>query len=139
MVRLPTVGGDDGTWGTVLNAYLSVGNVVPFSRSGTLTVITGAGRFLFPFDATITGVTAAVNTAPTGASLIFDVNKNGTTIFTTQAGRPAILAGEFQPLATVVPAVTSVVAGDYLSVDIDQVGSVEAGADATVLVLYLPA
>jgi hypothetical protein len=41
-------------------------------------------------DLTVTGVRASVGTAPTGATLIVDVNLAGTTIFTTQASRPAI-------------------------------------------------
>lgn len=102
-----------------------------FSIPVVLTVGAGAMRWYVDQSYTINTVLASVGTAPTGASLIFDVNKNGTTIFTTQADRPTIVAGEFVDLAS-TPAVTSLVSGDYLTVDIDQIGSTVAGANAVV-------
>jgi hypothetical protein len=106
-----------------------------FTIPGTLTTGTGQAKLLFPRAAVITAVMAAVGTAPTGASLIFDVNKNGTTIFTTQGNRPTITATNFTDLSS-TPDVTSVAANDYLTVDIDQIGSTVAGADATVTVEF---
>ena len=74
-------------------------------------------------------------TAPTGASIVVDVNKNGTTIFTTQANRPTVAAaGNVSGQA--VPDVTSLAVGDYLTVDIDQVGSTIAGADLVVVLKF---
>lgn len=146
MARLPTVGGDTGTWGTVLNDYLLVGHnadgtpkevqYATFGRAGTLAVATGAGRFLLYADVTIIGVVAAVNTAPTGASIIIDVNKNGTTIFSTQANRPSIVASAYKTSSPAVPNVTAFAAGDYITVDIDQVGSTVEGSDLVVQVVY---
>lgn len=82
---------------------------------------------------TISSVFASVNTPPTGANLIVDVNKNGTTLFTTQANRPTIVAGTNTDAGT--PDVTSWADGDYLTLDVDQVGSTIAGADLTVHVI----
>jgi hypothetical protein len=62
-----------------------------------------------------------------------DVKKGGTTIFTTQANRPTITAGG--NTATGVPDVTAWNAGEYLTVDISQVGSTTAGANLTVTVV----
>lgn len=107
-----------------------------FFRTGPLTVTTGVSRFKFPFAATIINVTAAVNTAPTGSDIILDVNKGGVTIFTTQANRPRILAGTFQETVDAVPDITAVANDEYLTVDVDQVGSSVAGSDLTVFVLY---
>lgn len=107
-----------------------------FSRSGALTQSAGVGRHRFPYAATILGVTAAVNTAPTGASLILDVNKNGTTIFTTQGNRPTIAASGNATTSEPAPDVTAIAAGDYLTVDVDQVGSTVAGSDLTVFIRY---
>jgi hypothetical protein len=106
-----------------------------FSRAGSLIVATGAGRFYVPRAREIIGVVAAVGTAPTGSTILVDVNKNGTTIFTTQGARPSIAIGATKVASAAVPAVTTVVAGDLLSVDIDQVGSTIPGADLTVIVL----
>lgn len=113
-----------------------VEDLATFTRTGDVSVTTGVARFKFPFAATLINVTAAVNTAPTGADIILDIHKNGTTIFTTQANRPRILAGTFQETVDAVPDVTSVANDQYLTVDIDQIGSVVAGAELTVFVLY---
>jgi len=106
-----------------------------FTVPGTLTVGTGTARFYLTATRTISNVAVSVGTAPTGASLIVDVNKNGTTIFTTQANRPTITASSFSDL-TSTPDVTSLASGDYLTIDVDQIGSTIAGSDLVVQVFY---
>jgi len=102
-----------------------------FTVPGTLVVGAGILRVYFTRTVTVTNVWASVATAPTGATAIFDVNRNGTTIFTTQANRPTIAISGFSDL-TSSPDVTSFVSGDYLTVDVDQIGSTIAGANAVV-------
>lgn len=121
---------------TFTGSVLGIEDIIPYSKTGTLTVSAGTIRYRFPWAATILGVTAAVNTAPTGSSLICDVNKNGTTIFTTQANRPTIAASGTATTTEPTPDVTAMATGDYLTVDIDQIGSSVAGADLTVIVRY---
>jgi hypothetical protein len=111
--------------------------ILPFGRSGVLVVSVGRQRFQFPYACTILGVSATVDTAPTGADLIFDMNKNGTTLFTTQANRPRIVAGANATASEVTNMdVTAFAAGDYLTVDIDQIGSTIAGSDTTLTIRY---
>ena len=69
-----------------------------------------------------------VTTAPTDASVIFDVNINGTTAFTTQASRPTILATA-NASSTILPDVTTLTDGDVLEIDVDQEGSTLPGTD----------
>jgi hypothetical protein len=88
-----------------------------------------------PHAGTIRSVTTAVTTAPTGATLICDVNVAGTTIFTTQANRPTIAISGFSDNSAAIEAGTFA-AGDVISVDVDQVGSSVAGANLSVLVTY---
>lgn len=102
----------------------------------TLQVLSGAARFYFTRSVTIQRVTASVSQAPTGASVIADVNLNGSTIFTTPLNRPTIPVGQFVDL-TSTPDVVAAVSGDYLTVDVDQVGSVTAGKDLVVQVEYV--
>jgi hypothetical protein len=104
-----------------------------FSVTGTVAVATGKSRIYLEGNYVIESVRAAVNTAPTGAALIVDVNKNGTTIYTTQTARPQIAAAAFTATGN-SPAVTTFAAGDYITVDVDQVGSTVAGADLTVTI-----
>lgn len=105
--------------------------------SGTAVVTTGKARWYNRTGRTLTvvGCWAAANTAPTGAALVCDVNKNGTTIFTTQGNRPSVaISGNGGTMA--VPDVTTVADGDYMTVDVDVIGSTIAGADITVGVVY---
>ena len=102
-------------------------------HAGVLTVAGGVQRFRMPYDGTITAASAVVNTAPTGAAVIVDVNLNGTTIYTTQANRPTIAIGGNDSGET-VPDVTAFVEGNYLTPDVDQIGSGTAGSDLVVAV-----
>lgn len=111
-------------------------DIQSFYRLGALTVVPGISRLKFPFAVTIINVTAAINTAPTGADIIIDVNLDGVTIFTNQANRPRILAGQFKETADAVPDITAVANDQYLQIDVDQVGSAEAGSDITVFIYY---
>lgn len=106
-----------------------------YSKQGTLTTATGTMRLPIDGTYTIVGTRLMVGTAPTGASIIIDVNKNGTTIYSTQANRPTIAASANAGGPGSAPDVTSLAAGDYLTVDIDQVGSTVAGSDLTVVVV----
>jgi hypothetical protein len=126
----------DGS-GKIVPGQLATANItklVPYSYTGTLAVTVGTFRLYNDMGATwtISGVRASVGTAPAGASVIVDVNKNGTTIFTTQANRPTIAAGANTSGNVTNMNVTTVAAGEYLTIDIDQIGSTTAGADLTV-------
>lgn len=126
----------DGAQWVPVNGIANEAYFAQFAYEGTLVVKTGKGHFYFPVAATILGVSAIVDTAPTGADVILDVNKNGTTVFTTQGNRPTIPAGSTETSAEAVPNTTAVAAGDDLTVDIDQIGSTVAGADLSVVVRY---
>jgi len=101
---------------------------------GLATVGTKQAQALIPGSLTISKVKIYADTAPTGASLIVDVNKNAVTIFTNQANRPQIVvAGHADDSGT--PDVTALVEGDRVSVDVDQVGSTIAGGDDLLIVI----
>ena len=88
-----------------------------------------------PFAGKISAVTAAVTTAPTGSTAIIDLNKNGTTMYTTQGNRPTIAVSGTSVTAT-NPDVLTWAAGDRLSIEVDQKGSSTAGANLTVCISY---
>jgi len=114
--------------------WLSLEVPLVLSKTGTLTVATGQSRVGVEGSYTIVGMRARVATAPTGASVLVDVNKNGTTVFTTQGNRPSISAAATESSFVTNMDVTTLGSGDYLTVDIDQIGSTVAGADLTVTV-----
>ena len=71
----------------------------------------------------------SVGTAPTGSKIIADINRNGTSIFTDQSKRPVIEIGNFVSTQLATPDVGTFYDGDYISFDLDQVGSGVAGAN----------
>lgn len=107
--------------------------IATFSKQGTLTTATGALRHYVKNAWTINQVRASAGTAPTGASILVDVNKNGTTIWATQGNRVAIAASANTGTQTTFDT-TALAANDYLTVDIDQIGSTIPGSDITVQV-----
>jgi len=85
----------------------------------------------FSFSGTITNVYARVRTAPDGSALRVDINKNGgdNSIFGTN-DYVEIADGANAGNKSDMDATNSVLAaGDYLTLDIDQVGSSTAGSD----------
>lgn len=111
------------------------GNVTPtFPYAGNLTTGTNVTRtpIILPFAVNIKKAFARAMTAPTGASVILDINKNGTSIWNTnQANRLTIAAGANAGTQTTFDT-TSLSEGDYLTLDIDQIGSTVTGADMVV-------
>ncbi len=84
-----------------------------------------------PFPCDFEPVDVKVGTAPVGAGIEIDINKNGITIFTTQSGLPGIIAENTTDTSD-APDVTSGVKGDRISVSIDQVGTTTNGSDLNV-------
>jgi hypothetical protein len=115
-------------------ALLFQREVVTVTIPGALAV--GAGTLRFPVGSgtwAITSVRVTAGTAPTGSAAIVDVHKNGTTIYGTPANRPTVADGANDATGGTA-STTSVTAGDYLSVDVDQVGSTTPGADLVVAI-----
>lgn len=104
-----------------------------FFQSGTLTVTTGVSRWYADDTFTLTAVRASVNTAPTGATIILDVNKNGNSVYATATKPTIALSGN--TILAAPDANTGLIVGDYITVDIDQVGSTIAGANLTVTLI----
>lgn len=103
-------------------------SVVMLGVAGNITVQTGKSRYYAPRALTISQLRASVNTAPTGASLIVSLRKNGTIVAVVTIAASVNTGTSSLALA--------VAAGDYLQVDVTQVGSTVAGADLTVQVEF---
>ena len=109
--------------------------VLQFQSVGVLTAAAGKAFVVAPYGGTIKKISARVGTTSAGSSIIVDINKNGTTIFTTQANRPTIAAASVIATLAGTPEILTFAAGDLLSVDIDQIGSGTAGSNLGVSVL----
>lgn len=115
----------------VLSKYDTVKTIV-FSYAGNAVVEQSVvPAFICPCSAVIIKAYAYAIIAPQGASLIFDINKNGTTIWTNQDNRLRILAGSNSGSQTNFD-VRTLSEGDVITLDIDQVGSTTPGGKITV-------
>jgi hypothetical protein len=108
-----------------------------FTIDGDVSVNTGNLRIYNNFGVTrnITKVFLSVSNPPTSQDLIIDVNKGGTTVFTTQANRPVIAGGANTGFTTTID-IPTWGTGEYLTVDVDQVGSGNPGANLTIHVVH---
>jgi len=100
-----------------------------------LTAGTNKLTFRIPCAMTVTSVRASVGTAPTGSTLIVDINENGTSILSTKL---SIDATEKTSTTAATPAVLSdsALADDAeITIDIDQIGSTIAGAGLKVTLI----
>lgn len=123
---------------TALGADFKLGTrPITFSAQGVLTVRTGVSKIPLLGSGQIVAVKGWLDTPATGAtSFKVDINKNGTTIYGTQANQPTWSASANSPTIGAHSA-TSFVDGDRLSCDIDAVGSTVAGSDLTIVVYIL--
>jgi len=93
----------------------------------SLTTGTAKVTFRMPYAMTLTAVRASVNTAPTGSTLIVDINEGGTSVLSTKL---SIDASETTSTTAATAAVISdsALANDAeITIDIDQIGSTVAG------------
>jgi hypothetical protein len=106
---------------------------------GSLEVLAGDNQWTCLYDnAAVLAVIANVGPTlgPATTPVIADVNKNGTTIFTTQANRPQVGVGvEVGAIAT--PDVRLYTQGDRMTVDVDQVDASAGNLVVTVLLAVL--
>lgn len=117
----------------------NIGDTFVFGLSGTLSTGTGKGHWPNRSTRTLTVIAVdlqVTDTGPSGADFVVDLNKNGTTMYTTQANRPKVTDGTTAPayVSATLPDVVDIASGDYLSVDIDSVGSSVAGSSFTLIV-----
>jgi hypothetical protein len=98
-------------------------------ESTALTAAADKVKFIMPYAFTLTGISASVTTAPTGATLVVDVNEAGTTLMSSD--KIVIDVSETSTAtAATAPALTdtALASGALITIDIDQVGSTVAGA-----------
>jgi len=115
----------------------SLTGMVKFHVDGRLALLTNVGEaFIAPESMTIMGVYINCASLGTASNTIVDVNKNGATIFTTQANRPTLAWNDTNGVSKSGAVENGdLVEEDIITIDIDQIAtSVE---DLTVvLALY---
>lgn len=96
---------------------------------GSIPVVAGFVKWRVPFALTITQLKALTSSAPTGSSQIFDVKKNGASVFSTAGNRCIIAAGATSGASAVADNAASCVEGDLITIDCTQAGSTTAMVD----------
>jgi len=93
--------------------------------AAALTAAADKKKWIVPYDSRLVDVIVSSDTIGSGGtSTIIDVNKDGTTIYTTQANRPTLLLADTGMYAEAAePEITKFLAGDIISYDVDQVTS----------------
>jgi hypothetical protein len=111
-------------------------NQAIFTFEGEASVLSSPIRiYNFIKNRKLMEICVSAGIAPTGNSIIVDIHKNGTTIFTDQSHRPVISAGNNYGNTQIID-VSSWNINDYLTAHIDQVGSSETGEYVVVYVIY---
>lgn len=102
--------------------------IVPLSDE-TTDLTTGTGKFTMrmPFGMVLTAVRANVNTAPTGATIIVDINENGTSILGTKLSIDASEKTSTTAASAATITDTNLADDAEITFDIDQVGSTVPG------------
>lgn len=103
----------------------------------TTAITAGTAKVTFraPYAFTLTAVRASVTTAPTGSTIIIDINESGTSVLSTKL---SIDASEKTSTTAATAAVISdsAIADDAeITIDFDQVGSTIAGAGVKVVLI----
>ena len=118
----------DGITLTSTATFTGIDQEKTLSQPGVLSVVVGTARWYPSADIDVLNVRASVNTAPSGADVIVNINKNGA-LFATLT----IIDGT-NISSTVVPGSPEVLSTDYLTVDVTQIGS--GASDMAVQVTY---
>jgi len=107
----------------------NVESVFRFIANGPYIVDTEVdGAWILDSTRTITAIWLHRGQAGSAGSTILDIHKNGTTLYTTQGNRPTIAFNDGDgKVDCTLPDVTSLAAGDVITIDIDEV---EAGDPA---------
>ena len=120
------VDGDSATVAGILRYKPVGGRTFPFVATGTLAAGVGGVRIYNDTgnDLILRSARVGVNTAYTTGTVIIDINLNGASIFTNPANRPTIAVNQTTS-GKATTGIAGVVwpAGQYLTVDIDSVGS----------------
>lgn len=103
----------------------------------TTAITAGNGKVTFrmPYAFTVTAVRASVTTAPTGSTIIIDINEGGTTILSTKLSIDASEKTSTTAASAAVVSDASLADDAEITIDFDQVGSTIAGAGVKVYLI----
>lgn len=104
-------------------------------ESTAITTGTAKVTFRMPYAFTLTAVRASVTTAPTGSTIIIDINESGTTVLSTKLSIDASEKTSTTAASAAVISDASLADDAEITIDFDQVGSTIAGAGVKVYLI----
>lgn len=110
-------------------APLSSSEFINFRQPGTLEVSTGTARWYAPAALTISSITSRIVTAPVGAAVVTRLNDNGSNVALV-----TIASGEIVGTSNALS--INILQGNYLTIDVQSIGSSTPGADLYVTIEY---
>jgi hypothetical protein len=113
--------------GTVLTVPVEIG-LACSDETTSLTTGTAKVTFRMPYAMTLTAVRASVTTAPTGSTLVVDVNEGGTSVLSTKLSIDATEKTSTTAATAAVISDSALADDAEITVDIDQIGATVAGA-----------
>jgi len=116
-----------GTKWAAIPQYIEVG-IACSDETTALTTGTAKTTFRVPRAITLTAVRCSVTTAPTGSTLVVDINEGGTSILSTKLSIDATEKTSTTAATAAVISDTALADDAEITIDIDQIGSTVAGA-----------
>lgn len=113
--------------GTTLTAPVEIGMACS-DETTALTTGTAKVTFRLPYAMTLTAVRASVTTAPTGSTLVVDINEGGTSVLSTKLSIDATEKSSTTAATAAVISDSALADDAEITVDIDQIGATIAGA-----------
>lgn len=113
--------------GTVLTVPVEIG-LACSDETTALTTGTAKVTFRMPYAMTLTAVRASVTTAPTGSTLVVDINEAGTSVLSTKLSIDATEKTSTTAATAAVISDSALADDAEITVDIDQIGATVAGA-----------
>jgi hypothetical protein len=121
---------------TEISPFPPVEFVISCSDESTnLTTGTAKVTFRAPYAFTLTAVRASVNTAPTGSTLIVDINEGGSTILSTKLSIDASEKTSTTAASAAVISDSAIADDAEITIDIDQIGSTIAGSGLKIVLI----
>jgi len=118
----------DGLWKNhTLTVPVEIG-LACSDETTSLTTGTAKVTFRLPYAMTLTAVRASVTTAPTGSTLVVDVNEGGTSVLSTKLSIDASEKTSTTAASAAVISDSALADDAEITIDIDQIGATVAGA-----------
>lgn len=111
----------------IVGAKVEIG-IACSDETTAITTGTAKATFRLPYAMTLTAVRASVTTAPTGSTIIIDINESGSTILSTKLSIDASEKTSTTAASAAVISDTALADDAEITIDFDQVGSTVAGA-----------